>query len=341
MESLTLVVESAESAFVSEEANAIFRLGEGVLRSTLETQLQNGLSASIEQSLPDVIRGVLDSLDQALSGRSFTLGSGPFPMVTVDIDGRLSALETVHRSHFGAALSTRIGTPAENVFPASRGVPVSTPELGSPPFFRSPSTQVAVRASVLNGILHALWSAGLLEIDLSSLPPDSLGGLMVTGNLSGRITPVLRAPSVGEPADLVLSLGQLELDAEVGGVRTRFGISLDAGVSIDYRDDAFRFDVAAAPAIRVWTIEAPARAGLLSEDLLRSVLMDQLWPVLRESVTSGLALSIPISELDAVNALSPALAPLAFTLEMRNRPRLEDDFLFVDMALRGTLPVAP
>src|SRR5690606_28498247 len=119
-------------------------------------------------------------------------------------------------------LRTTIGTDVATLHPESRGVARLDPSPMSPGFFRDGSIALGVRLAVLNGLLHSLWSSGLLEVDATPLLPESITGLVSGAQLSGKIAPVLRPAEGEETDDLVLSLGQLELQLAFRGEPARF-----------------------------------------------------------------------------------------------------------------------
>ncbi|HEY8430574.1 MAG TPA: hypothetical protein VIL20_19475, partial [Sandaracinaceae bacterium] len=234
---LTVGLESLEGTFENAETAALFRLASGILRSELEGRLVDAVRDVLETSVPELLRDALGAVDGALAGQSFTLDSAPFPTLTVLLDGRMSSLTAAYRRELLATLRTTIGTDAASVHPDSRGVARLGSEAMSPEFFRDGSVSLGVRLAMLNGLLHALWSSGLLDVDATPLLPEAARALVSEARLSGKLPPVLRPPRVGETDELVLSVGQLELEVVYMGDTARFAVSIDAGVSIGVMDN--------------------------------------------------------------------------------------------------------
>lgn len=330
-------IESLEGDFESEETAAVFRLAEGLFRSTLEDTLAEAVRETIESSVPDVLRDALGAIDGALADQSLTLDTAPFPPVTILIDGRMASLETTYRREMLANLRTTIGTDVASVHPETRGVARLDAAAMGPGFFRDGSIALGVRLAVLNGLLHALWSSGLLEVDATPLLPGSVTSLVSEAHLTGRLAPVLR-PSRGEETDdLMLSLGQLELDLTFMGEPARFGVSVDAGVNIEVADNRIALAIAETPRIRVWTLVAPSNPRLLSAETVRSLLVD-LWPDLRASVADGLAFELPLPALGDLGGLTPDLAGLTLELESTDRVYPRGGVLILDARLVGRVP---
>lgn len=334
---LAVGIESLEGTFESSETAAVFRLAEGLFRTTLEDLLVDAVRDTVETSVPAVLRDALTAVDGALAGQSFTLDSAPFPSITVLIDGGMTSLETAYRREMLATLRTTIGTDVASVHPESRGVARLDASTMSPGFFHDGVVSLGVRLAVLNGLLHALWSSGLLDVEVTPLLPEAVRGLVSEARLTGRLPPVLRPPRAEETDDLVLSVGQLELEVVFMGAPARFAVSLDAGVTLDVAANAISVGIAETPEITVWTLVPASNPRSLSAETVRSLLLE-LWPDLRSSVADGLALELPLPALGDLGGLAPDLAGLTLELETTDRMRERGGVLVLDARLVGTLP---
>lgn len=334
---LAVGIESLEGTFVSSETAAVFRLAEGLFRMTLEDLLVDAVRDTVETSVPAVLRDALTAVDGALAGQSFTLDSAPFPPITILVDGAMTSLETAYRREMLATLRTTIGTDVPSVHPESRGVARIDAGAMSPRFFRDGAVSLGVRLAVLNGLLHALWSSGLLDVDVSSLLPEGIRGLVSEARLTGRLPPVLRPARAEETDDLVLSVGQLELEVLFMGAPARFAVSIDAGVTLDVAGNAISLGIAETPEITVWTLVPASNPRSLSAETVRALLVE-LWPDLRSSVADGLALELPLPGLGDLGGLAPDLAGLTLELETTDRMRERGGVLVLDARLVGTLP---
>ncbi|AKF03038.1 hypothetical protein [Sandaracinus amylolyticus] len=338
MGELEVAIESATGDFTSDETDAVFLLAEGVLRRTLEDTLGDAVHETVASSVPAVLRDALSAIDGALAGQSFSLDSAPFPPITISIDGGMRALDTTFEREMLATLRTSIGTNVASVHPETRGVAQLDASAMTPAFFRDGSIALGVRLELLNGLLHGLWSSGLLDLDVTPLLPEAVTTLVSEAHLEGRLPPVLRPPASDEGDDLVLGVGQLELALVFQGEPARFAVRIDAGVRVDVIDNRIAIDVAETPEITVWTLVPPSNPRLLTPDIVRNLLLD-LWPDLRASLTSGLALELPLPAVGDLGGLAPDLAALTLELEMNGRLRPRGGVLVLDAQLVGTLPV--
>jgi hypothetical protein len=337
---LSVGLESLEGTFESDETAAVFRLAEGLLRTTLEEALVDAVRGTLEDSVPVILRDALGAIDTALAGQEIALESAPFPPVTIQLDGRIGELRALHRNSMVAKLRTRIGTDAAAVHPDSLGV-ARLNEVESPArFYGEGSLKLGVRLGFLNALLHALWNSGLLEVDATPLLPESVMGLVSEAQLLGRLPPVLRPAREGEEHDLVLSVGQLELELLFMGETVRYAVSLEAGVDVNLEDNHLSVDVAEEPTVTVWTLQPPSNPRLLTPDTVRTLLLD-LWPDLRDGVAGSLAFDLPIPSLGDLGGVAPDLAGLELSLGLNERMRQRRGVLILDASLTGTLPASP
>ncbi|MFK7986389.1 MAG: hypothetical protein AB8I08_10185 [Sandaracinaceae bacterium] len=337
LEGLTVGLEELEGDFIEEETTAVFRLVEGLLRTTVEDLLVDAVSETLTDSVPTVLRDALGAVDTALQDQSIDLDSDPFPPVSIQIDGRIANLSITTQTEMEAVLRTTVGTSSMATHPESLGV-ARLDLLRGPRFYRDGALKLGVRLAMMNALMHALWNSGLLDIDLSPILPDGISGLVSEGRLLGRLPPVLRPPTPIEDADLILTLGQLELDIVFMGEPVRYAVSIEAGVTVDLTDNTLTIDLAEEPVLRVWTIVPPEDDRLLNEALVSDILLG-LWPDLRESIAGGLALELPLPSLGDLGGLAPDLAGLELTIGMteRARSRGTGGTLVLDAALTGQL----
>ncbi len=334
---LAVGLESLEGSFESTETAAVFRLAEGLFRTTIEDLLVDAVRDTLETSVPQVLRDALGAVDSALAGQTITLDSAPFPPISLRIGGGIATLDSAYRRELLATLRTTIGTDVTSLHPDSRGVARVPGVAMTPEFFRDGNVSLGVRLAVLNGLLHGLWSSGLLDVDVTELLPEAVRGLVSEAHLIGRLPPVLRPARADESDDLVLSVGQLELEVVFMGAPARFAVSIDAGVTLAVEGNSIALGVAETPVIRAWTLVPASNPRTLSAETVRTLLV-QLWPMLRSGVADGLALDLPLPALGDLGGLAPDLAGLTLELETADRVRERHGVVVLDARLLGTLP---
>jgi hypothetical protein len=324
-----VALETATGKFTDAQANAIFALAAGYLRTTVADMVKSALSDALLASLPEALESVFETLDTALTNTTFDIDAAPLPKVGVTLDGRLNAIDLAPSQSMRAKLSLTSKTDRPNAaHPESRGVALVDTST-SDALFASPRSQLSVRLAVLNGLLHNLWNSGLLEIPKSGAIPLSV---------SGKLPPILRLPRQGETDDLVISLGELELLPGGDEANGRLGVLLEAGLSIELADDTLRLKLADKPTLTVWTIKAQPEQSLFKPQLVKDLLNDALWPKLRDGITSGLSIKLPLPALGSIASVAPSLTGLTLKTGLNRRVAYRNGFLVLDAKIEGALP---
>jgi hypothetical protein len=324
-----VALETATGKFVDPQANAIFALAASYLRTTVEGLVKTALGDALIGSVPKALESVFESLDTALQNKSFNIDAAPLPKVALTLDGHLSEVTLKPFASMRAKLALSVKTDKPTAaHPKSRGVALVDTST-SDALFQSPRAQLSVRLALLNGLLHNLWNSGLLEIPKSDSLPLSV---------SGQLPPIVRLPREGETDDLVVSLGELELLP--GGVETngRLGVLIEAGLSIELGDDTLKLKLADKPTTTVWTIKPPPGETLFTPQVIKDLLNKELWPKLRDGITSGLAIKLPLPPLDAIAGVAPTLTGLKLKTGTNRRVAYRSGFLVLDAKLEGLLP---
>jgi hypothetical protein len=336
LESLSTAIESAQGRFDSAEANAVFKLAESTLRTALERELEKGFRSTLANTLPAVLGGALGALDTALRDRTITLDTGIFPTTNLLVDGRIRALETLHGRYLGALMQATLGSDRPVAHPASRGTALVAARPGSP-LFESRPLELGVRMGLLNAVLHTLWNSGLLEVDVVPFLPEEFRGSVTRAFVHGGMAPVLLDSAADDTHDLRISVGQLELDLELGTL-TRYGITMEAGVNVSVANNALVIHIADTPTLRTWLIARDPEAQALPPELLKVVLEGLVWPRLREAFADGLAIQLPSLSAAALGDIAPALANLTLSLQSMGGADVRGDTIVLDLGLFGRLP---
>ena len=336
VDTIAVAIEELDGRFVDSQANAILALAEGVFRNTLEDQLRAAFSGTLINALPQILGGALNGLDTALRDQQILLDTSFFEPVTITFDARLSGLETQHRRWLRAPMRMRLATDASIAHPESRGV-VDLEATGEALFDGIP-VQLAIRLAVVNGLLHTLWNSGLLEIDATNLLPASLAGAIEQATISGRMAPIVRPARGTETDDLMLSLGQMELQLRVLDDVTRFGITIESGANLNVVDGSISLDLAPTPRVGTWIIESNTATPLIDDVALKGLLETNLWPQIRDAVSGGIAFSLPNLDVGDLSSISPALAGFMLSIQMNQRLDVRENSAVLDLAIIGTLP---
>ncbi len=330
------LLESVTGRFVAPEANAVFRLAESSLRTTLEDALSGVLSDALVGQLPPLLEGALGSLERLLRDQHFTLSFAPLPEQTLALDGRFTQATLAYGRHVQLGLDAQVGTDTGPLYPQAPGVPqrAAVPVVET---FDGRAMQLALRMDLINLLLHTLWNGGLLEIQgANAAASGQLGDLLKHVKVSGKLPPVLRAAEPWEEADAILELGQVELLFELGET-SRYGLSASLPVDVNARDGALRLELG-LPQIDAWLIESSAATPLAGEDLAE-IALPLLLPVLEDALNGNpIALDLPSFAVGALTDLAPSLQGFELALQPGDDVVVRGDALIIDLRLIGSIP---
>lgn len=335
IEGLTLALEDLTGDFASAEANAIVQLAEGVLATTLETQLVDSFGATLTELLPTLVTEAFGSLETLLADQEFVLDTGVLEPITLHLDGRLESIDGSAARWLRAPLSMQTQIMTEATHADSRGIAdVVVPE--DPPLYSSVPVQLSARLAVLNGLLHNLWNAGVLDLDATTLLPEEFAGIVDQAMVNARIAPIVRPAGGGEPEDdLILELGQLELRLTFLGDETLFGINLAGGARISADGSAISVSISETPDIRAWIIESTTPRPLIDEDALVELLETQLWGQLTSSLGEGLTFELPAFSVGDISGYAPDLGELSLQISLTDRLENREGYVLMDLGLEG------
>jgi hypothetical protein len=339
VDEVALVLDDAIGVFDDPRASALFDLAESALRTTLEDTLTEAVGSSFLDALPALLRDTLESLEGALDGQVLPIDAGLGAPVTVTLDAELGAVTPDYRAQLVADLTTTVRTDAPRRLAApTRGAPLREALDAPAPFLRDGRLQLAVRLGLLNGLLHALWSSGLLEVELTELLPPQLASLVRSGSLSAALPPVIAPAEPGEPFALRLTLGQLQLTAEVNGQTDVYGALLSTGISLDFFSGVLQITLHDDPRIETWSIGSSADATFFEGGELAGLLREQVWPLLAEALVQTLTLRLPALDASALVEVAPSLEGLTLDFVLERDVRLRGDFVMFDANLEGRVP---
>jgi len=339
VDEITLAIEDVRPDFASDEANAVFALAEGALFGVLEDLLVDALAGDLLDQIPDLVVELLGALDGLFGDEPIEIDLGLGLPVSLSLDGEIGRVRVERRRYIEVVLDMDISTASEPSFPDSRGAAMSAPQGTEPPFFAEGRVQAALPLTLVNGLFHALWNSGLLEIDASDLLPPAFSAIIQSAHVSAKLPPVL---TIGQVAlttrPFMITLGQLEIDLTRGAQTDTVGANIVIGASVVIDDGAIRIELDDVPVIRLWPIEVGGERAIF-ENLsdLEALLADVIFPELTGGLIDGLALELPELSLAGLSDLSPALDGLVLLLQVDRDPAIRDGFIIIDGTLAPTI----
>ncbi|MFT4703561.1 MAG: hypothetical protein ACI81R_001253 [Bradymonadia bacterium] len=333
-----LALEEAEPAFESAEADALFQLLESALFSSIEDVLLEEVAGSLLDEIPTLISGLLGSLDSALADQEIPLNLGFGEPLVLTVDGELATMTAVERDHLRATLDVVTGVPRASQFPDSRGVARSTRRDRTTSLFSLSRMQIAVAESLVNGVLHNLWSGGLLEIDVTELLPADLSFLVESVEVEGRLPPVLvptQVGSVGYP--LVLELGQVEMTLTRGDTTELVGATITLGASLDVVGTSLQIQLQEPPIVQTWLIDRTGDAIFEDVSTLSALFVGVVWPQLRDDLGGALTIALPALDVSAIADIATGVESVEMMLSLDNPVEVREGTAIIDGAFDAVI----
>lgn len=332
-----LAIEDATPSFHSPEANALFELAEGALRGSLEDIILGTVNLSFIDTLPELLENVFNSLEEAMAYQEFELDAGIGDPITLKFMGHIEELTPSYFDGLTGHISADLSASGTSHFPGSPGAAID--RTGPPifPFFQSSRIQIGLDLGLLNAFFHLLWDAGMLNIDITEMIPPAFANLIEQGKADGRLPPVAAPPTDDEPYDLMLHLGQLELELGWPEQVDRFGARISVGVDLTVAGESIAIDIGQEPLIDIWPIHTTADEPFLPTGELKKIIESQLWPRIERSIGEGLSFALPVPEISGLDEFAPVLEDLNFDIRMTRQLDARAGFLMLDVAFEGEL----
>ncbi|MFW5967645.1 MAG: hypothetical protein ACOCV2_09020 [Persicimonas sp.] len=337
VEAIELSLQQPESDFESDEANAVFELAESAMRKQIEDSLVDTLADQFVDQLPAIVVDALNEVDSQLEGGTFAFDTDFTGAMNISFDGGFEEFELRHRDSMFAQLGTDLSLDQAPHFEDSPGIPLAQSVDSQPELFDSSRAQVGVRLGLLNGLLHTLWQAGLLEINLTEVIPSDVGGSVEAADLSGKLQPMITPPEKGEPYDFMLRAGQLELEIDVADQVDVYAVHVEVGVTMTLDDNELALNIPDDPRVRTWLVETDADRAFIGKDMIRELILDDVWPELEESISDGLAFELPIPQPEGLGSLAPGLEALELALVLERSVDYRTGYIIFDAMLEGML----
>jgi hypothetical protein len=193
--------------------------------------------------------------------------------------------------------------------------------------------------ALINGLLHSLWSSGLLELDATDVLPDAFAFLVDRVELSGQLPPLVRAARPAESAfDVLITVGQLQITLGRGAQEDIIGMNLVAGVNAEVVDNALVIEVQPTPEFTLWQIAVGGAEPLFTDvSDFEALISTVVWPELAGSITDDLVIDLPSLDLSALGDLAPTLADFDLQIALDRPITIRDGWMLIDGGLDGSV----
>ncbi|MFW6067046.1 MAG: hypothetical protein ACOC97_01820 [Myxococcota bacterium] len=324
-----------EADMEDPDVDALVEAASGALADPVNDLIETELIPTFTDVLPSLFEDLLLEVEALLSDLTFELDTGLGDPVTVWLDGDIVDIRTAQGAtagHLTAVMDVSVEAQGTPVHPDSRGA-AQADAMPEPPFTAHDPLQLAIRQDVINGLLHALWNAGLLELD------TELSG--VEAQVSAKLPPVVVEAPVGldcggAPCDVLLQIGQLEVSA----VGQKFGIHAEAGARISMADGEVSLLIQMTPEVVAWEIASGDGVSVLTPAIVRGLVTDTVWPMLFDSLGSELSFPLPLPSLSelGLGEFAPALDAATLDLVMSRPLDVGSGYLGLAVALEVEAP---
>lgn len=333
VERFEVALENTEPEFASEEANALFALVEGALFDSVEALLVEQVAGALVDEIPALFRTLLESVDASLTGQSIPLDLGLGTPLVLELDAGLATVSVQAREHLLATIDVRVGVDTPPRYPDSLGSMRSQAVPGPAPLFSLSRMQLAVVEGLLNGLMHTLWNAGLLELDITEQLPAGISILVESVTASGKLPPVLTPVRAGRAGyAFELSLGQLELLLARGDRQERVGATVRVGAGLQVESGAIVIDVQATPEIDLWLIERVGEPIFEDVEALEDLVRSAIWPLLLEDLSASLVIELPALDVGALADITAGVAGIEMVLALDQPVEVREGTIVVDGA---------
>jgi len=306
--------------FNDPRLNAILDLGTSLFHQTVESTLEAMVAGMVQEQVPGLLEQAVQLMETQLQGFEFPLDLGLGNPLNLRFDYHIGRVAP--QPGEGLLLQLDFDVRASSQAPILARCPQSplSRVLGSaPPAPGDVSASVALRLDAINAVLHRLWAAGVLNLDVSNMVPEQLR--MVTSRVAvDALLPPLVAPiEPGQGIDGLLEIqaGEVLLYLDHAAGTDVMSLSLREAVQLTLTNDQISLALEAEPRVDIRSVESavpgqPALPPEALEDLTRSF----VWPMVIEQIGPGLSYPIPSLPLTQVATIAPDLADLTFHLDV-------------------------
>ena len=293
-------------------------------------RIQNGVVAGFVLRMAETLSDGLAEVDRALWAQEYAL-----PLPGGDANLTWGGLGTTVTTSAGAmVIEAPLLADAGPLFRGRDGVASHNPEPA--PFLETSRLQAAVPLASFNAPLHVLWGSGALAFDGRSELAPTVAQLITRADVTLGLPPVV-APSQDPAHDLVLQLGQIEIELEVRGETARFGASVDIPGNIVLEDGDVFFRPDGAPAINGWVINADSALPGLNADAVVAILRDAVTDHLL-NVLEDLRVTIPQLRFFPGRVLNAPSIPVT-SVNFARAPVVRSGYLLLDADTRFSVRV--
>jgi hypothetical protein len=337
-----VAIEDLGGDMVDTTAQAVLDTFGSLLRSVLERYAEQIVTDLVRQRVPDFLGGTLDDALAPLRHIPLDVdAAAPVPPIHLDLGFGLHAPRESARDALELGIAGRIDQRMPVVAPhPDPGIPAEGLDL-APPYPAGAGLAVAARLVAVNALLHEVWRQGALTLDVSSVLPDQVRGLIREAHVDARLQPLVVATPPGSPYLFELQVGELDLFAL--GARApnpdHYVLSVRAGLTLTVGDGGLSFGIAEHPDIKAALLEVGGDRPILPPDALAQLIEGVAWPKVQEAIGGALDLALDpiVIGPDVYGQVAPSLQAITITPTFPVAPLVRDGWFVLSAGFSAEL----
>ncbi len=312
LEDVGVAIENLGGRMDDSTAQAVLDTFGSLLRGVIERFAEDTVDDLISDQVPNFLEGTLDDALGVLRHIPLDVDEEPpVPPIHLDVGFVLGEPRPQARDALELGITGRIDQRMEVQPPhPDPGIPAEGLDE-PPPYPAGAGLAIGARLVAVNALLHEVWRQGALRIDVTSVLPAQVMGLIREARVDGRLQPLVVATPPGSPYFFELQAGELDLFATSprNAEPDHYVLSIRAGLTLEVGDGGIRFGIAEMPDIKAALVRAGGDRPILPPDTLGPLVAGIVWPKVQEAIGNGL--SLPIDPIvvgpDVYGELAPSL----------------------------------
>lgn len=316
---LGLGIEAVEGNFQNAQVGAVFRLSTSLFHQSVESTLEAMVAGMVEEQVPALLERAVQLMDERLQGFEFDLDLGMGPPVHLGLDFRIGQALPERGEGMLLLLDAAVrATGRPEILARCPQVPLSRVQGSPAPAPADNPASVALGLDAVNTVLHRLWGAGVLELDVTSIMPPELSAIasriVVSAPLPPLVVPV--RPEDGIEGLLEIQAGEVLLTLDHLAGTDIFSLTLREAVHLELANDKISLALEQEPRVDARLVQAAGANPVLAPEVLEVLTRQLIWPMVLAQIGPGLEYPIPSLPLTQVAAIAPDLADLTFHLDV-------------------------
>lgn len=257
------------------------------VRGPVTERIQNGVVAGFVLRLASTLDDAFVAIDRGLAADTYEL---PLPGGAQELSWGPSSTR-IETDAGAMTIEAPLVADAGTVLPGRDDL--LRHDAPRTPFLEGSRVQAAIPLTAFNAPLHVLWASGGLDFDGRTQLAPAVAQAITRADVTLGLPPVV-APSQDPVHDLVLQLGQLEIELEVAGQVARFGAHIEIPGNVVLENGAVSFAPDGAFSVDGWVIETQGELPNLQPEAVVRILRDAL----REHLVTALGeLQVAVPQL--------------------------------------------